>query len=158
MAMIEYPAADAWKTFGEKVQQRRLELGLTQDEAAERGGVSGTTWRNIEKGNGTSYRALTLSGVCRALGWPPNAYSQILFTDDDVEEGVTVDVDAFVLAERMDFMEERQDDILARLERLEQTLNRSGTDRPSGGHGEPLADGDSPSGRRVPPSRGARRR
>lgn len=144
MAMIEYPAPDAWKAFGDAVRARRLELGYTQDEAAERGGVSGTTWRNIEKANGTSYRALSLSGVCRALDWPPNAYSQILFTTGGVEEGVTVDVDERIAANRLDTLEERQDDMAERLARLEAEVRRraGGSDGRSSTARSKSSDGD----------------
>jgi transcriptional regulator with XRE-family HTH domain len=49
------------------VRQRRLELGLTQREAALTAKVSDTTWLTVERGEKVSGR--TLAGVERALRW-----------------------------------------------------------------------------------------
>lgn len=135
MAMIESPDGDAWETWARKVRDRRLELGYTQDEAAKRGGVSGTTWRKIEEGATTSYRALSLSGVCRALDWPPNAYLQILGWRDDITDTAT-ELDMAVLTERIDDLEERMLRVEAHL-RGETPDGRSAGGLGDGGAGEP---------------------
>jgi transcriptional regulator with XRE-family HTH domain len=68
--------------FGRRVRRARLHLGLTQQQAAERSGglVSYSQWRVIENGARQHYRALTLRGVERALGWGTGQAEQ---SDDD---------------------------------------------------------------------------
>lgn len=55
------------------VRRRRLELGWTQEQLAERSGVSAATVRKIEAGAQSRYRALTCTRLCSALGWAPDA-------------------------------------------------------------------------------------
>ena len=61
---------EGWTRLGEAVRERRLSLGWTQQEAAERSGVSLATWRLIELGGRERYQELTLRGLIRGLGWP----------------------------------------------------------------------------------------
>jgi transcriptional regulator with XRE-family HTH domain len=68
-----------WAAVGREVQARRIELDLTQDEAARRsdGRVSRVTWGRIENAASKSYSARTLVGVCRALGWSDDSVHRI---------------------------------------------------------------------------------
>lgn len=52
--------------LGEHVRRRRVQLALTQEEAAERAGISPTTWRNIELGS-TTPRKRSLRAVAEVL-------------------------------------------------------------------------------------------
>jgi transcriptional regulator with XRE-family HTH domain len=67
----------AWKRVGDAVKDRRLALGWTQQEAADRSGVSLATWRLIELGGRERYQDLTLRGLVRGLGWPLDAVDRI---------------------------------------------------------------------------------
>jgi transcriptional regulator with XRE-family HTH domain len=69
---------DPWKRVGAAVKDRRLHLGWTQQESAERARVSLATWRLIESAGRDRYQDLTVRGVARALGWPPNAFAAIV--------------------------------------------------------------------------------
>jgi len=55
------------------VRRRRLELGWTQEQLAERSGVSAATVRKVETAAQTHYRDLTCSRLCAALDWAPDA-------------------------------------------------------------------------------------
>jgi transcriptional regulator with XRE-family HTH domain len=44
------PSSALHRRFCERVKARRVELGMTQEEAAERLGVSGPQWNYIENG------------------------------------------------------------------------------------------------------------
>lgn len=46
--------------------------GLTQDEAAERCGISGSLYRNLELGGMTSTKTSTLITICQRLGIKPS--------------------------------------------------------------------------------------
>ena len=50
------------------VRRRRLELRLTQREAAEQAEVSLATWQSVERGGDAQYQDLTLSRIAHALG------------------------------------------------------------------------------------------
>lgn len=52
------------------VRTRRAELGMTQEEAAQRANIGVSTWRQIEKGEHTSFRGLTLARTAHALDVP----------------------------------------------------------------------------------------
>lgn len=69
-----------WMRLSRAVRDRREELGLTQNEAANRseGGVSLATWRNIETGFRPPWRRAGLLAVCRVLGWTPESIERIL--------------------------------------------------------------------------------
>ena len=53
--------------LAESIKQRRLELNLTIEEAAQRAGVGTKTWCRYESGE--SIRHDKCKGVCRALNW-----------------------------------------------------------------------------------------
>jgi transcriptional regulator with XRE-family HTH domain len=78
------PAVDAansraaWKQVGAAAKDRRLALGWTQQEAADRSGLSLATWRLIEIGGRDRYQELTLRGLARGLGWPVDAVERML--------------------------------------------------------------------------------
>lgn len=69
--------------FGEAIKARRLWLGLTQNQAAQKAGVSDTTWGSVEAGNQSSER--TTVGIVRALQWPPDAFDRIQRGEDLVD-------------------------------------------------------------------------
>ncbi len=50
------------------VRRRRLELRMTQRDAAARAGVSLATWQTVERGRETRFAELTLSRVAHGLG------------------------------------------------------------------------------------------
>jgi len=59
------------------VRQRRLELGLTQENLAEAAGVSPATVRKLESGSQAHYRDLTCTRLAQALGWDPGALDDL---------------------------------------------------------------------------------
>lgn len=54
--------------LADAIKQRRLELGLSAEEAAQRAGVGTKTWFRYE--SGSSIRNDKIKGVCKALSWP----------------------------------------------------------------------------------------
>lgn len=52
---------------------RQRELGLSQQELAERSGVSAATLRKLASGAASGFRPQTLARVSEALDWPPSA-------------------------------------------------------------------------------------
>jgi transcriptional regulator with XRE-family HTH domain len=65
----------ARQALAERVRRRRLALGWSIDEAAERGSMSPTTWTRVEEAK--KVRDLTYAGIERALGWQPGSVDQI---------------------------------------------------------------------------------
>lgn len=59
------------------MRRRRLELGWTQDHLAERSGVSAATVRKLEAAAQPTYRDLTCTRLCTALGWTPDALNAL---------------------------------------------------------------------------------
>lgn len=90
------------------VRRRRLELRLTQRQAAERAGVSLATWQSLERrGAGAAqFAELTLARVAHGLGVPRDAFDgaeDAATAQGDVatqraggEEGATPPVDALI--------------------------------------------------------------
>ncbi len=70
-------SVEAWTRLGDAVRERRLALGWTQQEAADRSGVSLATWRLIELAGRERYQELTLRGMIRGLGWPREAVDRL---------------------------------------------------------------------------------
>ncbi len=70
-----------FKQYGELVSKRRLALGLTIAQAAERGGLSDKRFGQIERGEGHVPHLSTLSKVDRALKWKPNSSAGALHGD-----------------------------------------------------------------------------
>lgn len=67
-----------WEEIGRAVRNQRLHLGWTQQDAADRAGLSLATWRTIEAGGRDLYQELTIRKVCRSFGWPSDAFTVIL--------------------------------------------------------------------------------
>lgn len=63
--------------LGEYLRARRLELGLSQAEAAERAGISETTWRNVERGRHLP-RSGTLDAIAGAVRADRRALARLL--------------------------------------------------------------------------------
>ncbi|MGE3618916.1 MAG: hypothetical protein AB7L84_00515 [Acidimicrobiia bacterium] len=63
-----------WQRVGGRVLDRRLELGLGQDEL----GVSKSVASNLENGKQTSYARSSLARVARALQWTPESVELVL--------------------------------------------------------------------------------
>lgn len=77
--MIRTPA-----DVGLLVRDRRKFLRLSVREAAQRGGISHTTWYDVEKGRPTTDD--TRIGVCRALDWTDDSFDRLLAGEDPVEQ------------------------------------------------------------------------
>ncbi|RJQ66490.1 XRE family transcriptional regulator [Pseudonocardiaceae bacterium YIM PH 21723] len=56
-----------WSTFGELLRQGRRRAGLTQEELAERAGVSARTIRSLESGRHRDPRLSTARELAAAL-------------------------------------------------------------------------------------------
>lgn len=67
-----------WERLGRAVRDRRNELGLSQGEEPP----SAATWRKVEKAIDPPYAERTASAICRALRWPPDAFTRILDGED----------------------------------------------------------------------------
>lgn len=57
-------------TVGSAIKSRRVAQGLTQAEAADKGGISLKSWARIETAGFEDFSDLTAAGIDRALGWP----------------------------------------------------------------------------------------
>lgn len=68
---------DPWQVLATLVRERRLDLGMSQDEAAALAGVSGTTWRSLEV-HGRPVRELSRAGIAKALRWSADSIDQTL--------------------------------------------------------------------------------
>ncbi len=71
--------------LGSRVRQRRLELGLSQRDAAQAAGVSNQTWSNVELGRGAS--DLKLAGVERAMRWQAGSAVAVATGGEPTETG-----------------------------------------------------------------------
>lgn len=72
--------------LAESIRSRRLELGLTIEEAASRAGVGTKTWCRYETGE--SIRQDKAKGVCKALNWHT-------LLDDEIRDGNIVNIDEY---------------------------------------------------------------
>jgi DNA-binding XRE family transcriptional regulator len=59
------------------VRARRLELGLTTEEAAERARIPEKAWRVVEQGI-SNPSSLVMGALCRALDWQPATIETLL--------------------------------------------------------------------------------
>lgn len=59
------------------IRERRLELRLTQAEAANLADVSELTWANVENGKEHSPKEKTVKGMCHALKWTTDSFDRI---------------------------------------------------------------------------------
>ncbi len=76
-----------WERVGESVKARRLELGLTIEEALARAHpkISRSVWSNLERGVQESYQPISLAAVARALHWSADSIEKILAGEQPVE-------------------------------------------------------------------------
>ncbi|WP_157129147.1 helix-turn-helix transcriptional regulator [Nocardia amamiensis] len=94
------------KRFGNIVRERRLELGLTQDEVTERGGPSDKRQTKIENGQPPVPSVTTLRNLDVALEWEPGSAAATLrggnptvakrrpgmYTSEEVERRVALEL------------------------------------------------------------------
>lgn len=76
---------EAWERLGRAIRDRRLELGLTQDQL----GISKAVASNLENGKQTSYARSTLRKVSKALGWPATRIEELLKPQIEQTDGST---------------------------------------------------------------------
>lgn len=69
--------SDGWELVAETVKRRRTALGLSQRRAADRAGLSPTTWGSLEKHH-QRIDDLSRPRFCRALGWTADSIDRIL--------------------------------------------------------------------------------
>lgn len=67
------------------VRARRKALALTQQQAADAGGLSVATWGNVESGRLPEPPATTAHGIATALGWTRDSVSRILRGMEPIE-------------------------------------------------------------------------
>ncbi|WP_370327396.1 helix-turn-helix domain-containing protein [Euzebya sp.] len=65
------------------IMRRLHELGLSQSALAREAGISADTVRKVLRGEGQSFRRLTLSSLSQALGWPPDALERLFDGHDN---------------------------------------------------------------------------
>ena len=73
-----------WQRLGTAIKQARGQL--TQQELAERAGVTDTTIRVLETARRTNFRSATLRAVSAAVGWTPDSAQRILDGGEPLEE------------------------------------------------------------------------
>lgn len=71
-------AINRWRGVGRALTRRQNELGLSQQDLAERSGVSAATLRKLAAGGSGGFRPQTLARVSEALEWPPGALMAVL--------------------------------------------------------------------------------
>jgi transcriptional regulator with XRE-family HTH domain len=71
--------SEDWEAVSRAVAKRRNELGLTQEDLAERSGLSTSTVGPIERGERKHRPGLrTLEALSTGLGWPPQYLDNVL--------------------------------------------------------------------------------
>lgn len=110
----DFSAGDpaAWKEVGDRLRARRMELRMTIEEVAEKGDTSPVSVSNLEAGERTSYRLLTLSRVASGLGWQFDAIPTMLAGG----EPRVITMPDQVLEARVRTLEEQMADLAARIE------------------------------------------
>jgi transcriptional regulator with XRE-family HTH domain len=68
----------SWETLAKVVRERRKDLGLTQPQVAEVGGLSISLVRMIENNRSEGMRAAKKQGLERALRWKPGSVDAVL--------------------------------------------------------------------------------
>jgi transcriptional regulator with XRE-family HTH domain len=95
------PNSDALHDLGSLLHDARKKAGLTQEQVAERAGISRPSYREIENG-GAAARATTLINVARALGLElmlipqamvPGVQALLRPSDDDDRPAFTTEPD-----------------------------------------------------------------
>ena len=75
--------------LGRYLRARRLELGLSQADAAELARISETTWRNVERGRHTP-RSATLDAIAAALQTDRRALARLITAAPALEPEATL--------------------------------------------------------------------
>lgn len=92
-----------WARLGQAFAAARKTQGLTQDELAERAGVSIGSVQRTEAGSVPKARIpITLHPIAKALGWPDDAVDNVLEGGDPPETWKDVSVQHHVSAERLE--------------------------------------------------------
>jgi transcriptional regulator with XRE-family HTH domain len=86
LASVQVNSGLDWSALGRAVQDRRYQLGLSQNDVTARGGPSHQTLRNIEQGRPGPHHGRTLANLERVLEWKAGAAVAIL-------GGATAEVD-----------------------------------------------------------------
>lgn len=91
--------------------------GLSQDEAAERCGISASLYRKVELGDFPSTKISTLANICQALGIDPTLLEHYGYRE--VAEELRMRVEAgrtmFVDLDRLALLDPREQEVLGRL-------------------------------------------
>jgi hypothetical protein len=79
----------AWERLAAFVRDRRVDLGMTQDEAAARAGkgMNRTTWGKVERARLDAVSAKTEYAICRALKWTGDSVQRIHKGEDPIPIG-----------------------------------------------------------------------
>lgn len=91
--------------------------GLTQDEAAERCGISGSLYRNLELGGMTSTKTSTLANICQALGIDPGLLEHYGYQPvaDELRMRVAMGRTVFLDLDRLSLLDSGEQQILGLL-------------------------------------------
>jgi transcriptional regulator with XRE-family HTH domain len=110
--------------MAEKVEARRLQLGLSPGEFAKRSGVTGAGLSPVRKGRRKRYQMKIIRGVAEALRWRMDWYERIVEGLDPVDS----DPVAAVADALKGVAEEEWADVIARARRTrrEEQAHRAG--------------------------------
>jgi len=91
--------------------------GLTQDEAAERCGISGSLYRNLELGGMTSTKTSTLANICQAMGIDPGILEHYGYqlVADELRMRVVTGRTLFLDLDRLSLLDPREQRLLGEL-------------------------------------------
>lgn len=107
---------------GERIRERREHLGLSQEGAAAKAGISASTWQDYEYDTRGKRFPSTKRKVAAALDWPVN-FDELLARGVDPAEITAPLVDGAITAS--DFDDAADNWLLeARVRRLEQRVDR----------------------------------
>lgn len=79
-------SSEQLQRLGREVRQRRIKLGLTQEEVAERGGPSTTTQTGIERADTPTPSPSTLKKLDKGLGWITGSARALLYQGAEPRE------------------------------------------------------------------------
>ena len=91
--------------------------GLTQDEAAERCGISGSLYRQLELGGMTSTKISTLANICQALGIRPDLLEYYGYDSvaEELRMRVATGKTIFLDLDRLSLLDPREQEVLSLL-------------------------------------------
>lgn len=120
--MVLQRETESWEAVGDAIQARLDELGWEQVDLVRASGISDTTVRRLQRGDGGRFQRSTLTRVALALGWPADAVWRILAGEPAPEpRPVVVEADEPTVD---DETLATLADVRAQLERLERRLDR----------------------------------